>query len=240
MNYQILLFLPLLFLGGIVSTVSGGGLGILTVILGNLFLDIRTSIAFMSILMIAIQLAKIAHFHQHVLWRVVGWYILLGIPCSFLGGWLLYVVPEIIPRVGLGFMCIAFVIARFARITPNISATRSVLVVFGALNGFIGGLIGNASLVRMPALVSMGISKEVFVGTSAMIAFLMNLGKVSAYLPNVTWSRQFTLFFLASIPVLMLSVAIGKKFLRYVSVRLFEDLQLGIILIGAIRLIFFP
>lgn len=233
-------YLPLLFLGGVFSTVNGGGLGILTVILGSFFLDIRTNIAFTSILMITIQVAKMIQFHGAIRRDIVLWYVALGLPMSVLGGMLLFVIPPLIPQILLGIFCLGFVAARFWKTMPTIPPNKIFLLLFGGINGFIGGLIGSASLLRMPALVAMGMRKEVFVGTSAVIAFIMNLGKASVYAANLEWTSDLLQLLVLSMPVIFLSVAVGKHLLQYVSVRVFEDVQLGIITLGALRLLLFP
>lgn len=234
----IVLYVTLLLLGGVFSTVSGGGLGMMTIVLGSFFLDIRTNIAFTALLMTGIQLAKIAHFHSDIRWNAVKWYVLGGIPMSFAGGVLLFIVPPRIPEILLAASCVIFVILRFWSVAPKLSTNPGSLFVVGAANGFIGGITGNAAMMRGSALLAMGLSKEAFIGTSTMISFLMNLGKLAAYVPNLMWDRTTFILLGISIPGLMISVRIGKKILTYVSVSLFEDLQLIVILAGAIKLLF--
>ena len=236
----VLSYSALLLVGGVFSTVSGGGLGILTIVLGTFFLDPRLSIIFASVLLLSIQIAKAWHFRHFVRWDIAQWYVLSGIPMSFLGGVLLFDLPPRIPAILLGTTCVGFVIMRFWKISPRLDASRMTLVLSGGVNGLIGGLVGNASLIRMPALLSMGLSKEVFVGTSAIIGLLMNLAKVVAYVPNIPFTRNVVVLLVISTPIVLLSVNIGKWMLRFVSVALFEDLQLVVILTGAIKLLLFP
>lgn len=236
----VLLYSALLLVGGVFSTVSGGGLGILTIVLGSFFLETRISIAFTALLLLSVQIMKAVHFRKFVRWDIVKWYVLGGIPMSFLGGVLLFWAPSRIPAILLGITCLCFVVMRFWKLKPKLSSSRTTLIISGTINGFIGGFVGNASLLRMPALLSMGLSKEIFVGTSATVALLMNLGKVVAYLPNIPFTRNIIILLAMSIPIVFLSVSLGKKLLKYVSVRLFEDLQLLVILIGAIKLLLFP
>ncbi len=236
----VIAYSALLLVGGVFSTVSGGGLGILTIVLGTFFLDPRLSIIFASVLLLSIQIAKVWHFRRFVRWDIAKWYILSGIPMSYLGGVLLFTVPPRIPAVLLGITCIGFVAMRFWKFAPRLDASKATLILSGGVNGFIGGFVGNAALIRMPALLSMGLSKEVFVGTSAVIGLLMNLAKVTAYVPNIPFTRNVILLLVISTPIVLLSVKIGKWLLRYVSVALFEDLQLIVILMGAIKLLLFP
>ena len=62
MDSTLLILLAALALGGIFSTVAGGGLGLIIVIVGSFFFDIRTNVALVSFFMVSVQLAKIAHF----------------------------------------------------------------------------------------------------------------------------------------------------------------------------------
>lgn len=240
MNPILLVFVPTLFLVGLLSTVGGGGVWIIVTIVANFFYDLRTSIAISSLLGISIEMAKITYFHRFARWDIVGWFVLTAIPFAYIGGRILFLVPETVPRIALATLCLLFVAMRFFRFVPNVTAKRETLLLFGAVNGLLSGLAGNAGIIRMSALMSMGLRKEVFIGTAVMISVLVNLSKIGAYVPNLTWTADLILLLILSVPTLFLSVWLGKKLLKYVSVKLFEDIQLGIILIGAIRLLFFP
>ncbi|MFA7682099.1 MAG: sulfite exporter TauE/SafE family protein [Candidatus Peribacteraceae bacterium] len=238
MSLPIFLLAPLLFVGGVVSTISGGGLGILMLVLGSFFLDIRTNITLNSVLMLGMQVSKIVNFHRNIRWEYVWWYAFLGVPCSFLGGLVLFHVPMHVPEIGLAIVCTGFVILRLIHPKLRLSSRRSCLIGYGALNGFLGGLIGNAALIRGPILLSLGLTKGAFIGTSSMTAFLMNLGKISAYLTKMVWSSEMLIFLCMGFPFLFAGVWIGKHILHYVSPWLFEKMLLGVIVIGALRLLF--
>lgn len=242
MILPLLSLLLLLFVGGVLSTVAGGGLGILTVALGSFFFDVRTNIAVMSLLAIGIQIAKMFHFRGHARMDIVKWYVLPGIPLSYIGGLLLFVVPTRILEVTLGILCLAMSLHGLwpkKKLRVQIRPTRINLLFFGALNGIVGGLIGNASLIRAPALLSMGLRKEEFIATSSLISFVMNLAKGAAYTQALPWSTFLIVLVLSTVPVMFLSVYIGKRLLQHVEPHVFDGLQHLIILVGAVRLLFF-
>lgn len=234
---EVFFLLVLMFLGGVVSTIVGGGLGIFMIVAVTLFLDIRTSIALTSIIIVTIQIAKMLHFYKFARWNVVGWYIILGIPMSYMGGLLLFAIPERIPELLLVAVAFLFVVMRLAKKIPTLPATRTNLVLFGGMNGLVGGLIGNASMMRLPVLLSLGLSKEVLIGTSALIAFPMNLGKIAAYIPNLEWTTDYTLLLVLGFPTIYISVWLGKRALRVVSKDLFEKFLLCVIFLGALRIL---
>lgn len=234
------ILLPLLFLGGIVSTISGGGLGILLLLTLRNFYDIRTTIILMCLLSFAIQSAKIVHFSRHVRWDIVGWYLLTGIPASFLGGVLFFFIPERWIEIVAGVVCLLFVGKEFWRRNIRVTPSIQMLLLAGFGNGLIGGAIGQGAGLRLSALLAFGLTKQQLVGTSSIIAISLNAGKTAAYLRQFSWSPDTTILLLVSAPIILLSVAIGKRLLHYVSPTVFETLLLCIIFLGAVRLLFFP
>ncbi len=236
----LILLLPILFLGSIVSTIAGGGLGIPLTLVTALFSDVRTSVILVSLLGFVIQAAKILHFWRFARWDIIRWYLVLGLPLSFIGGFLLFIVPERAVEIALAVMSIVFCAAdllpRRLRTTPG----KPTLLVLGAVNGLVGGMVGNGALLRSSALLSFGLTKEQFVGTSSVIAFVMNVGKSSAYATQFTWTPEAGILFAAAIPAVLLGVAIGKRVLKYVHPLLFERILLTIVLISALHLLFFP
>lgn len=237
----LILLLPMLFLGSVFSAVSGGGLGIIVVIIGSFFLDIKSSVALAAILSTAIQIAKILHFHRHIKWSIVRWYVLAGIPMSFLGGYLFFFVPSRVLEVTLGsiFLCRALW-GMWPHKKPKIHWKPSPrhLVQLGAVDGLIGGLIGSSFLIRSTSLLVMGLRKEEFVGTSTMIAMLIGLAKGSVYASGLPWDAHLLLMYVLAVPVILVGVGIGKRLLKYVSVRVFEMLQNLLLVVGALRLLF--
>lgn len=235
----LIVLLPILFLGGIVSTIAGGGLGVLLIVAATFFTDILTSVILISLLGFVIQGAKILHFHQYARWEIVKWYVLLGVPMSFVGGFLLFVFSERAIEVCIAIMCLGFCITDLSPWRMRVAPGKANLITTGAVNGIIGGVTGNGALLRSPALLSFGLTKEEFVGTSSMIAIFMNIGKTSVYVTQFAWTRDVVILIVLAIPVTLCGVTIGKRILAYVHPLIFERLLVAIVSLGALRLIFF-
>lgn len=94
MSPLLLSLLPFLLAGSVFSTLAGGGLGVIAVIIGSFFLPVQQNIAVMAVLMIGIQVSKFLHFHRQARWSIVGWYVLLGIPFSAAGGYAMFLLPS--------------------------------------------------------------------------------------------------------------------------------------------------
>lgn len=238
------LALPILAVGGVFSAVAGGGLSIITtVVFDVLGFSIHQSVALAALLMTAIQLAKLFHFRGSARWSLALWYCVLGVPASFAGGFALFWVPGRTLELIIGTMVALLGVHElfpFRGATLRTKPTPGVLLPLGAFNGLVGGIVGNAALVRAPALLSMGLRKEEFIATSTVIALPMNVAKAVPYAYGVQWSADIVWLFACLVPTLFVSVWIGKRLLAYCSHRLFEILQGVILLAGAAKLLVFP
>ncbi len=235
----LIILLPVLFLGSIISTIAGGGLGIILVIASTFFTDVRTSVILVSLLGFVIQGVKIFHFRKYTRWEIARWYLVLGIPASFAGGFLLFIFSERTIEIAIGLLCLAFCGLELSPRRVRVMPDRVTLIALGGINGIIGGVTGNGALMRSPALLAFGLAKEEFVGTSSMIALFMNIGKTSVYVTQFHWSYDAILLIGLSIPIVLCGVSIGKHILRYVHPILFERILLIIVFVGAIRLLIF-
>lgn len=235
-----LIVLPVIFVGSIFATIGGGGLGIVLVFAFSFFTDIRTSVVVISLIGFAIQPAKIVHFYRYTRWDIVRWYAPMGVLMSVVGGTILFSLPLRVVEISIGTLCVGFVVLQTSRLKISIQPRPRTLLILGAINGMIGGMIGEGTLIRSPVLLAMGMRKEVFIGTSSMIALLMNIGKTSAYIPNINWSYELIALLASAIPLTFAGVWTGKKCLKYVSHDFFEKLLLCVILAGAIKLLVYP
>ncbi len=237
---SIVLISALLFAAGIISSVTGGGLGTMALLIQTFFLDIRTSVAITSLLIFINLLIKSATFWRQADLQIVFRYVVLGLPMTYIGGRLLFLLPDGVPEKGLGIVCLLFVASRLLKLTPRLPRGPVALVIAGALNGFFGGLFGNTGLILLPILFSMGFTTTELIATSSVIGMIMEFGKVGAYLPHIAFTPDILLLIVIAIPVITAGVTVGSRVLRHVSEELFEKLLLGIIVIGAARLLLFP
>lgn len=244
MTDSLLILVPVIFLGGVFSSFAGGGMGIIMTLILTTVFPIQESLAISAFLAFAMQIAKVIGFRAHIRWDMVWWYALPGLPAAFFAGILLFILPGRVIEICLAALCLWMA---FSEMFPNatggrvqLAPSKPLLAIGGILNGIVAGIVGNGALFRGPLLLAFGLRKETFVGTSAMIAFILNLARSAAYAQVMPWDHELVLSLCILIPVLMFSVFIGKRLLRLVSVRMFELLQAGIMLFAGVKFLFFP
>lgn len=238
MSTELLLLMPLAFIGGIISVISGGGLGIIMIVVFSAFFDIRTSVVMISLLGLAVSATKLWHFHPFIHWKLTKSYLLFGIPFSALGGMLLYKIPAEQVKMFIVAFCYAIVALRLLRPAFRWSQNQYSICVMSALTGLIGGAVGNSGLLVKSLLYSFGLTKETFIATGSAILLAMGVSKVATYMINFTWSPSIIQALSISILAVISGITVGKRLLPKVSKQLFEWLLLTIIFIGATRLLF--
>lgn len=228
-----------LLLTGLVSSIAGGGGGPIIILILQAYLGTHAAIAATAIIITVLLIAKSWQFWKDIDWNAALHYSVIGLPATFLGGVLLFMVPVRFIEVLFSLVCLGFV--AFRLLTPHVTLrpTRKRWWVFGAINGFLGGLVGNTGAMLMMAFTSMGYSKERLVGTTAMIGLILEIGQLSAYVPHLEWTPAVVQIVLLSVPTMLVSVIAGKSVLKRIDKRTFEYIVMTVIAFGAIRLLFF-
>jgi len=114
---------------------------------------------------------------------------------------------------------------------------RRYLPVGGVLSGFFGGLSGHQGALRSAFLAKTGLTTESFVGSNAVIGFLVDLTRISVYVALFTaagghvsefngWSLVITGALSAFCGVLL-----GKRYLHKVTMTSVQTL-VGLLLFG--------
>jgi hypothetical protein len=236
-DLQFLLLLPIIFAGGIVSVITGGGLSMILVLVGSMFIDLHAAVVLDAYLLLANQAAKTWHFHRSVHWDVVGWSLLLGFPSTYLGSHLLFAMPADVLGKIVAVLAIVFVCMQLFKILPRIPRTRTALILTGAVSGFVGGATGNSATVRKPLFLAMGLTKEVFVGTTAMLSLLLGIPRLVVYAPHTEWTSSYTIFLGLATVLLFIGARIGKYVITRVSPKTFETMLYLVTIVGSVRLL---
>jgi uncharacterized membrane protein YfcA len=118
-----------------------------------------------------------------------------------------------------------------------ITVDHRYLSLGGVLSGFFGGLSGHQGALRAAFLAKAGISATSFVGTSAMIGFLVDAARIITYAVMFTVDRRESVLALEQWPLIatgilaaFAGVLIGKRFLHKLTISLVQTIT-GILLL---------
>jgi uncharacterized protein len=217
------------------------GIGIMIPTLAAMAMPARVSTGFILPVLIEGDCLAVGYWRRRVSWprllRVLPWTALGVVAGYFLMG----AMSDAIFKPLLGAMIIAIVgldlIRRAAKIELR-AGSHVLAAVIGILAGAFTMIANAAGPVMTIYLLSMGLSKEEFIGTVAWFYFIINLFKLpfSAIMGLVTWSTLGT--DLALLPLVLVGSLVGVLVMKKLPQKIFDITAQILAVLGGIRLFF--
>ena len=127
------------------------------------------------------HIARVWVFRQHVVWRPALVVLLSATPFAVLGSLLYVNLPANIVAVVMGVFLIVFTPLRRVLSRRQWQLSERGLMGVGALFGFITGTTIGAGAIIIPALLGMGLSGQMLVGTDAVIGLTVLIAKAGTF-----------------------------------------------------------
>ncbi len=234
-----IIFLIASFIAAIVATLAGFGSSTLLIPVAAMFMDLKSVVFLVACFHLFNNTFKIKLFWNKIDFKT---FLLFGIPSiifAFIGATLISIMPvDIVKRI-LAIFLIVFSIYSLIKPKFTIKETKITAVVGGGLSGFLAGLIGLGGAIRSTFLIAFNLGKEVYIATSAMIAFVIDLTRIPTYL--FTKVVQDTSHYVL-LPFLVISayfgVRVGKILLGKINQDIFRRIVLIALLLAGIKLFF--
>ncbi len=252
MEYLIVMFAAL-FVAAL-TLFSGFGLGTLLMPVFALFFPIETAVAATAVVHGANNAFKVGFLGKSADKTMVIRFGVPAIMAAFAGaGALGYVsqfgdvvrytvgskVAVITPvKIVMGMLMMVFALFELLPRFRQMRFDRKRLLLGGILSGFFGGFSGHQGALRSAFLVKVGISTESFVGTNAVIGFMVDMARLTIYavvfisVGNASPfdSGQWALI-LSGIIAALTGVVIGKRFIHKVTMKTIQTFT-GVLLLG--------
>jgi uncharacterized membrane protein YfcA len=233
---------------------SGFGLGTLMLPVFALFFPVEMAVVATALVHGANNLFKVSLLGRHADREVVLKFGLTAIFAAILGaltlGWLARlsasmsievneeVVSQVTPlKLMIGFLMIGFALFELLPRFRKLEFDRRYLPLGGLLSGFFGGLSGHQGALRSAFLAKSGLATERFVGSNAVIGFLVDLTRISVYLALFAVAGRHLDDF-AGWPLVITGslaafcgVMIGKRYIHKVTMKSIQTL-VGVLLFG--------
>jgi uncharacterized protein len=217
------------------------GIGILIPTLAAMAMPARASTGFILPVLVEGDCIAVAYWRRKAamarLLRVLPW-TALGIVAGY---FLMGLLSDAVFKPVLGAMIIAIVVLDLARRAAKVelrAESHVLAAVIGILAGAFTMIANAAGPVMTIYLLSMGLSKEEFIGTGAWFYFIINLFKLpfSIALGLVTWSSLG--INLALLPLVLAGSFVGVKVMKRIPQNAFNILAQVLAVAGGIRLFF--
>jgi uncharacterized membrane protein YfcA len=242
------------FLAAGLTMYSGFGLGTLMLPVFALFFPVEMAVVATALVHGANNVFKVSLLGRHADREVVLKFGLTAIVAAVFGAMALawmsrlsasmslavneQVVSEVTPvKLVIGFLMIGFALFELLPRFRNLEFDRRYLPLGGLLSGFFGGLSGHQGALRSAFLAKSGLSTERFVGSNAVIGFLVDLTRISVYVAlfaaaggDITEFGGWPLVITGSLCAFA-GVMIGKRYLHKVTMKSVQTL-VGALLFG--------
>ena len=171
------------FLAFLVSTVAGGGAGLVLVPLLRLILPIAFVPGALSIGTAASSVSRIYLFHRSIRWDVVRRFVPTALPAAAAGAALLTLVEPVYVEFLLGCFLLLNLPALFRRdaIESGPPLALSRLPLLGAVAGLLSGFTGAVGVIFNRSYYRLGLTKTEIVATRATNEVLLHLLKIAVY-----------------------------------------------------------
>ena len=117
---------------------------------------------------------------------------------------------------------------------------KKYLPLGGILSGFFGGISGHQGALRSAFLIKTGISKESFIATGVILACLVDISRLSIYIPKISTNNidlNYKLVASATISA-FIGVYFGNKLLKKTTIKSIQNGVALLLFIYGILLIF--
>jgi uncharacterized membrane protein YfcA len=222
-----------------VGTTTGFGLSTIMIPVLTLFVPLPVTLLFVGIIHLCGDIWKVLLFKKGLDWKLILCFGLSGIAASYLGASLSFYAVSLPLKSVLGAFLILYVIFLFIKRQWVLPKTSVTAVSGGFLSGLFAGFFGVGGAIRGAFLTAFNLPKEVYIFTSGLIAFFIDVTRIWRYIWGGTrLEKNLLLALIACIPISFLGAYAAKKFLDRLPQKYFRIL-VGIFLaiVGAKLLI---
>ena len=234
---ELAIFVIISYAAAVAATLAGFGSSTLLIPVAIHFMEVKTAVLIVACFHLFNNLFKIRLFFKKIDTKI---FLLFGVPSivfAFLGAYLINFMPiEALKRI-IGIFLIVFAIYSLIRPQFSLKQSNFTAILGGSFSGFFAGLIGLGGAIRGASLIAFNLAKEVYVGTSAMIAFVIDLTRIPTYiLTGTVQFKSYTILLLFLILSAYLGVRTGKVLLKRIDQKTFRRIVAIALLLAGIKI----
>lgn len=225
-------YAPLLLLGvvaGVLTTLAGQGGGLFLLLALGVLRDPHEALALSSPALLLGNLHRAVLCRRDVAWKIAVGLVVGAAPAAVLGGMFAGRTPALVISAVLVVLTVFAITRRVLALSVRVPPRA--LPVAGAVVGFLTGTSGGAGVLVSPLLLSAGLTGRTFVGTAAVVACAIHIGRVTSYATTgLLHVDQLT-------PIACITVAIfagnalGDRLRHHFTERSATQLELGTLMV---------
>ncbi len=235
---EIVLLVVLTLIASAVGTSTGFGTSTIMVPVLAVFAPLPVTLLFVGVIHLFGDVWKMLLFRKGTVWRLVLGFGIPGIAASFMGAGLALQARDLPLERILGLFLLIYVGFLFTNRQWALPRNQVTAVTGGTLSGLSAGLFGVGGAVRGAFLAAFDLPKDVYIFTSGIIAFFIDITRVSGYLMGgVELGNTLLAALVLCIPVSFAGAYLARKFLDRLPQDYFRMFVAGFLFLVAVRLL---
>lgn len=236
-----LIELTLIFLLGafsfFISTLTGGGGAMVLLPIISLWLGSNATAPILNLGTSIGRPARLVLFWKHINWSTSVFYIPTALIGVYSAGDLMIQLPKWIFQIIIGLFLISTIFQyKFGKKKKSFNMKRIYFLPLGLIIGFVGTLTGGLGPVLNPFYFNAGLEKEELIATKTANSFFVGVGQVITYIQIGVMDETFRNFGIALGIGIILGNIFGKRALKKVSTKTFNQLFLIMMVVSGIVL----
>ena len=230
-------FYAVVLLVSVLSAALGTGGGFILIPLAALQFGAKESVGILSIYFLFQNINKLVVYRQHISWTV-GWRVICwSLPGVLIGSLALNYIPVEFFKKLLACIILIYLANDVFKLMPKKHQPDALLPGLSVFYGFLSGLIGSGNLVKGPLFTSLGLLKQMYVGTYAFTSLFMNAPKIALYYATGIIDGS---AIQKSVPFLLISIVgtrVGKHLIGKIRNDVFYSVVTASFAVSAIALL---
>lgn len=218
-----------------VSSVGGSGFTATLLPVLVLFMGIHQAMPVATIALFFAAISRVGVNWRDVNWPVAGWFTLGSLPLVVLGTFLFTIAPSGVLTRLLGGLLIGMVIWRHWRPLPPMRFTAVWFLPFGAVFGFLTGLVSAVGPLMAPFFLAFGLVKGAYVGTSGVGVMLQQATKLAVFAESEFLPLPLVWLGLGLMPCIVLGTWLGRRLMRILPEKVFVWIVEGVMLTSGLN-----
>ncbi|MBD0835021.1 sulfite exporter TauE/SafE family protein [Aestuariibaculum suncheonense] len=224
-------FLLLALIAEVIGTVGGFGSSVFFVPIANFYFDFQTVLGITAVFHVVSNLSKIALFKKGIDKKLI---LYIGVPAVLfviIGGVISKFLNVTFLELFLGLFLVSLSLLFLIKKNLIIKPHKKEAIIGGTLSGFVAGVVGTGGAIRGLTMAAFNLEKNVFIATSAIIDFGVDLSRTIVYFFNGYIKEDILIYIPFLVGIGILGTYLGKLLLNTISQENFKKISLGLILI---------
>lgn len=232
-----LVFLVGAFVAEVIGTMAGFGAATILTPIAVLFMDVKSAIVVVACFHLFGNASRLVFFGRHVHWKTWGQFGITAIVLSFVGARVTASLPSAAIMLLFGLFLLVYVgLSLTASSRFQLSNAPLVLAGGGVVSGFIAGLLGTGGAIRSACLLAFRLPKEVYIGTSAAIALVVDATRLPVYLAGGFLPSRIVPVLISLVVVAFAGAWVGQRLVRRIRAELFRRVVLGMLTVAGVKM----